>query len=155
MKWSLFAAGALAGVSSHALAAGAPTVTEVAPVEVIAMTPLSSGDASRIAAPVQTITAGQLARSNALDLTAYMNRELAGVYVNDVQNNPLQPDINYRGYPDIYKRLTDDWMAWNKAMLPETPDNSTYNNTGDQWADHIGTPAIDRRAVDEGAPWPA
>ena len=98
MKWSLFAAGALAGVSSHALAAGAPTVTEVAPVEVIAMTPLSSGDASRIAAPVQTITAGQLARSNALDLTAYMNRELAGVYVNDVQNNPLQPDINYRGY---------------------------------------------------------
>jgi hypothetical protein len=27
-----------------------------------------------------------------------MNRMLGGVYVNDVQNNPLQPDINYRGY---------------------------------------------------------
>ncbi len=23
---------------------------------------------------------------------------LGGVYVNDIQNNPLQPDINYRGY---------------------------------------------------------
>jgi hypothetical protein len=23
---------------------------------------------------------------------------LGSVYVNDIQNNPLQPDINYRGY---------------------------------------------------------
>ena len=27
-----------------------------------------------------------------------MNRALGSVYVNDIQNNPLQPDVNYRGY---------------------------------------------------------
>ena len=27
-----------------------------------------------------------------------MDRMLGSVYVNDIQNNPLQPDINYRGY---------------------------------------------------------
>ena len=26
------------------------------------------------------------------------NRRLNGVHVNDMQNNPLQPDINYRGF---------------------------------------------------------
>src|SRR5450759_822950 len=27
-----------------------------------------------------------------------MNRRLNGVYVNEVQGNPFQPDVNYRGY---------------------------------------------------------
>ena len=55
-------------------------------------------DPSRIAAPVQTATAEQIDRSHAVDLTSYMDRMLGSVYVNDIQNNPLQPDINYRGY---------------------------------------------------------
>src|SRR4051812_15869273 len=55
-------------------------------------------DPSRIAAPVQTATELQIDRSHAVDLTAYMERMLGSVYVNDMQNNPLQPDINYRGY---------------------------------------------------------
>ena len=55
-------------------------------------------DASRVAAPVQVATAADIDASHALDLTAYMNRRIGSVYVNDIQNNPLQPDINYRGY---------------------------------------------------------
>ncbi|HUL80719.1 MAG TPA: TonB-dependent receptor [Gammaproteobacteria bacterium] len=55
-------------------------------------------DESRVAAPVQVATAADIDASHALDLTAYMNRRLGSVYVNDIQNNPLQPDINYRGY---------------------------------------------------------
>src|SRR5215831_11773626 len=55
-------------------------------------------DPSRIAAPVQTANDVELDRSHAVDLTAYMDRMLGGVYVNDIQNNPLQPDVNYRGY---------------------------------------------------------
>jgi len=55
-------------------------------------------DPSRIAAPVQIATEEQIDRSHAVDLTAYMDRMLGSVYVNDIQNNPLQPDINYRGY---------------------------------------------------------
>ena len=55
-------------------------------------------DPSRIAAPVQTATEEQIDRSHAVDLASYMDRMLGSVYVNDIQNNPLQPDINYRGY---------------------------------------------------------
>jgi outer membrane receptor protein involved in Fe transport len=55
-------------------------------------------DPSRIAAPVQTANEEQIDRSHGIDLTAYMDRMFGGVYVNDIQNNPLQPDVNYRGY---------------------------------------------------------
>ena len=36
--------------------------------------------------------------SSALDLADFMNRRLNGVYVNEMQDNPFQPDVNYRGY---------------------------------------------------------
>ncbi len=37
-------------------------------------------------------------RSGALDLSDFLNRRLNGVTVNEIQGNPFQPDINYRGY---------------------------------------------------------
>jgi len=69
-------------------------------VYVIGTMPLAGQelDSRLVAAHVQTATAEDLDRSLAIDLTAFMNRRLNGVYVNDIQNNPLQPDINYRGY---------------------------------------------------------
>jgi hypothetical protein len=36
--------------------------------------------------------------SGALDLSDFLNRRFNGVHVNEVQGNPFQPDINYRGY---------------------------------------------------------
>jgi outer membrane receptor protein involved in Fe transport len=70
------------------------------PVTVIGTTPLPGVGLTRdeIAAPVQTGDAAQIDRSHAIDLPGYMLRFLGSVYVNDVQNNPFQPDINYRGY---------------------------------------------------------
>jgi TonB-dependent Receptor Plug Domain len=69
-------------------------------VIVIGVTPLPGADLDRdkVAAPVQAATAQDIDRTHAQDLTAFMNRSLGSVYVNDIQNNPLQPDINYRGY---------------------------------------------------------
>ncbi len=69
-------------------------------VVIVATTPLPGAelDSNQIAAPTQTATAEQIAATHALELTAFMNRTLGSVYVNDVQNNPLQPDLNYRGY---------------------------------------------------------
>jgi len=51
-----------------------------------------------LAAPVQTASAQQIARSGALDISAFLRRNLGSVYVNEVQNNPFQPDVSYRGY---------------------------------------------------------
>lgn len=72
----------------------------IATVTVIGITPLIGAelDRNQIAAPVQTASSRDIERSNALDLTAFMNRQVGSVYVNDIQSNSLQPDINYRGY---------------------------------------------------------
>ena len=53
---------------------------------------------SKIPAPVQTATAAISSSSGALDLSDFLNRRLDGVHVNEMQGNPFQPDVNYRGY---------------------------------------------------------
>ncbi|MEO8738624.1 MAG: TonB-dependent receptor [Casimicrobiaceae bacterium] len=70
------------------------------PVNVIGTTPLPGVGLARdeFPASVQTGDAAQIERSHAIDLPGYMLRFLGSVYVNDIQNNPFQPDINYRGY---------------------------------------------------------
>jgi outer membrane receptor protein involved in Fe transport len=69
-------------------------------VVIITATPIAGAetDTRNIAAPVQTATAKDIDASHALDLSAFLNRAVGSVFVSDVQNNPLQPDINYRGY---------------------------------------------------------
>ena len=69
-------------------------------VLVIGVSPLPGAEVDRdkVPAPVQSATAADVARTHALDLTEFMKRSLGGVYVNDTQDNPLQPDVNYRGY---------------------------------------------------------
>jgi outer membrane receptor protein involved in Fe transport len=67
---------------------------------VIVTTPLPGVElpARRVPAPVQTATDRDIDDSGALDLSDFLNRRMNGVHVNDVQNNPFQPDVNYRGY---------------------------------------------------------
>lgn len=69
-------------------------------VEVVAVSPIQFGgvDIKKIPAHVQTVSADQLQESQALSLADYMNRYLGGVNINDAQNNPLQPDVQYRGF---------------------------------------------------------
>ncbi|WAR45544.1 TonB-dependent receptor [Methylomonas rapida] len=69
-------------------------------VEVVAVSPLQFGgvDINKIPANVQTTTAEGLQRSQAISLADYMNRYMGSVNINDAQNNPLQPDIQYRGF---------------------------------------------------------
>jgi outer membrane receptor protein involved in Fe transport len=69
-------------------------------VDVVAPTPLAGTDLSlnQIAGPVQTATAADIDNSGALDLADFMSRRLNGVYLNEMQANPFQPDVNFRGY---------------------------------------------------------
>lgn len=70
------------------------------PEVVVTATPLTGADIDREAmpAPVQIVTSKDIERSHAVDLTSFMNRMLGSVYVNEMQENPLQPDLNFRGY---------------------------------------------------------
>jgi outer membrane receptor protein involved in Fe transport len=51
-----------------------------------------------VAANVQTISAEDLADHESLDLSAYAGEALGSVHLNDVQGNPLQSDMQYRGF---------------------------------------------------------
>ena len=69
-------------------------------VDVIETTPLPGVDLplEKIPAPVQTAISADIEPSGALDLSDFLNRRFNGVYVNEMQGNPFQPDLNYRGY---------------------------------------------------------
>ena len=69
-------------------------------VDVISSTPLPGVDLAReqIASPVQVGTKDDIEKSGALDLSGFLNRRLMGVHVNEIQGNPFQSDVSYRGY---------------------------------------------------------
>jgi hypothetical protein len=77
----------------------APPTFEVG-VDVIATLPLPGLDLrlEQIPAPVQTAGSADIEASGALDLSDFLNRRVTGVFVNETQGNPFQPDLNYRGY---------------------------------------------------------
>ena len=69
-------------------------------IEVIGTTPLPGigSPAEQVPGNVQTATDADMNRTNARDLTELLNREFGSVHLNEVQGNPFQPDVNYRGY---------------------------------------------------------
>ncbi|MFO1220402.1 MAG: TonB-dependent receptor [Burkholderiaceae bacterium] len=69
-------------------------------VEVIGVSPIPGIDVSkdRVPANVQAARGADIDRSQSTDLTQFMSRRLGSVYVNEMQNNPFQPDVNFRGF---------------------------------------------------------
>jgi iron complex outermembrane recepter protein len=51
-----------------------------------------------VPASVRSATLEDIERRHALDVTDLINRSFGGVHVNHGQNNPLQPDVNFRGF---------------------------------------------------------
>ena len=74
--------------------------TQTSRIDVVAATPLPGTDMpiDLIPAPVQTASARDIQQSGSLDLADLLNKRLNGVHINENQENPFQPDVNYRGY---------------------------------------------------------
>jgi iron complex outermembrane receptor protein len=105
-------------------------------IQVVGQTPLGADiDADRIAANAQTVSGAAIAAQRPLDLAEFMQRNLGSVYINEAQSNPLQPDLQYRGFTGspllglsqglaVYQdgvRLNEpfgDTVNW--ALLPES-----------------------------------
>jgi outer membrane receptor protein involved in Fe transport len=90
-------------LSAIALAANAAESTAATPVEtvvVVGVAPLPDQalPLELIPANVQVFSSAELDRLQALDLTQYMNRASGSVFINEAQNNPLQPDVQFRGF---------------------------------------------------------
>ena len=77
-----------------------PQAPPVFKVEVIAATPLPGVALTldQIPAPVQTASDTDILESGALNIADFLVRRVNGVYVNEIQGNPFQPDVSYRGY---------------------------------------------------------
>ncbi len=69
-------------------------------IEVIGVTPGTSleQDINSIPYAVQRASNLDLELSQSLDLSDFMNSKLSSVNINSAQNNPLQPDVQFRGF---------------------------------------------------------
>ena len=69
-------------------------------VDVVSVTPIAGVELQLkdIAAPVQSGTEADIELSGAVDLSDFLNRRLDAVHLTQIQGNPFQADLNYRGY---------------------------------------------------------
>ncbi|MDD2885733.1 MAG: TonB-dependent receptor [Dechloromonas sp.] len=97
MKRQIFPLAAFGLVS---LAQAESAVLKMEAVEVIGNSPLAGLGIPRqqVPANVQTISAAQLEGQESLNVAEFMARQLPSVHLNEVQGNPFQADLNYRGF---------------------------------------------------------
>ncbi len=95
---------ALAMMLVSAIASGAINAAEdgieLSDIEVIGTTPLHGVGlpADQIASNVQSATAADIEESQSLDITDFLNKTFGSVSINSAQNNPFQPDLQFRGF---------------------------------------------------------
>jgi len=90
---------ALGITMSNALAEDQDAI-ELESVEVVGVTPVHGVGLAKEKIPgnVQSGTVKDLDSFQATDISSFMNRKMGSVTLNAAQNNPLQPDLNYRGF---------------------------------------------------------
>jgi len=81
-------------------AAAAGETTDLGTIHVIAVTPQQGADLPEAMIPysVQATTSGELERTQTSSITDYMNRNMTGVTINSATANPLQPNLQFRGF---------------------------------------------------------
>ncbi len=57
----------------------------------------------------------------------------------NVVTDPLERANLKDRQPEVYRRLVDEWNAWDATMLPEDPNSYSERITGNTWADHYGS----------------
>lgn len=69
-------------------------------IEVISTTPLKGVGlpVEKVPANIQSVKGEDMQKQNNLTVTDFMNSGMLGVNVNEIQNNPYQPNVNYRGF---------------------------------------------------------
>ena len=84
----------IGSATTRSIAASPPPLEEV-----VVVAPYGTAvDPALVPANVQRAIAEDLQRSQSFDLTDFLNRQFSSVSINNAQNNPLQPDFNFRGF---------------------------------------------------------
>jgi outer membrane receptor protein involved in Fe transport len=86
-------------VLADTMNSNAPT-TDLPAIEVVGVTPLKGMEQARddIAGHVQSLDRRTLREQSATALPELLNERFTGVNVNEIQGNPFQADVNYRGF---------------------------------------------------------
>jgi len=73
---------------------------DIEKINIIGQTPLSSNMSAdaNIIGSAQHVSVEDITRAQAISLADHMRNQLVSVHINDVQNNPFQPDVQYRGF---------------------------------------------------------
>jgi len=83
-----------------ALAENRAEALELGKIEVVGVTPLSSLGVpiDQVPSNVQVAKGQDIQDQHGLSIADYLNQNMAGVNINEAQNNPYQPDVNFRGF---------------------------------------------------------
>ncbi len=73
---------------------------ELGKVEVVGVTPLSSLGVpiDQVPSNVQVAKGKDIQNQQGLSIADYMSQNMVGVNINEAQNNPYQPNVNFRGF---------------------------------------------------------
>jgi len=71
---------------------------------------------------------------------------LDNTFLFNVVEDPMERANLKERRKDIYDRIAGEWYAWNATMLPEIDESFIVSFTGDQLADHIGSPNASSKA---------
>ncbi len=72
---------------------------DVDEVLIIGVIPTGAGiDKDKIPFPVQNRNAADIENANPLNISDFLRQSFSSVSLNDAQNNPMQPDLQYRGF---------------------------------------------------------
>ena len=138
----------LAGPCARAQEHPSEDVTPLDLVTVVGVSPVTGTDIAAMKLPynVQSIDDSTLERAQTLDLGDFMNRHLAGVTANSAQGNPLQPDLQFRGFTATPLLGGSEGMS---VYLDGVRVNEVFGDTVN-W-DLIPTDAIERMSLLAGA----
>lgn len=90
----------LVGTPGFVLAADKGEVLETKTVEVVSTTPLPGIGLpiAQVPASIQVVKGEEMQNQQSLTIADFMSQNLVGVNVNETQNNPFQPNVNFRGF---------------------------------------------------------
>ena len=91
---------ALSGGLAYGAEENPAAALEAPTVEVISTTPLPGigVPVNQVPANVQAATGADIQKQKTLDLSDFLDNNLGSVTLNHGQNNPFQPDVNFRGF---------------------------------------------------------
>lgn len=84
----------------YAYAENKAEALELGAIEVVGTTPLGGlgMPVEKVPSNVQVVKGEDIQHQQSLNLADFMNQNLSGVNINEAQNNPYQPDVNFRGF---------------------------------------------------------